>query len=404
MGSDELALAKCGHVFHHECIGSFVEEITARKQKPTCPTCHKPLTVTMQLHDGSDTTRKDDAQIKRQLTGLFKDKDAATSARNGNEKDESNASHHVPPAPAQQTSAKRQKTIQAAAPGGDNDDEEDSSDEESELARALAMSMCKGDDDNDEDGPKDEPDEDMQNAGNEDEIDNEQLDSTVSSQNDAQDAIDRKNPRGMGPRQKAKKDHKEGGVSVGRSNFMSRMDVAKFKPSSKLTAVVNAIAQVKEKSGGKGKSIVFSQFVNMLDLVEWQLRKTGMNPVKLVGSMPPAQRASVLAAFKTNPKVDTILLSLRAGGEGLNLQCATHVFLLDPWWNPAVEMQAIQRAHRIGQTQPVEAQRFCVKDSIEEDMLKIQEKKRLVFEGTVDGKAASMAKLTLKDLAFFFKN
>merc|ERR1719217_1717758 len=118
-----------------------------------------------------------------------------------------------------------------------------------------------------------------------------------------------------------------------------------------------------------------------------------MNPVKLVGSMPPAQRASVLAAFKTNPKVDVILLSLRAGGEGLNLQCATHVFLLDPWWNPAVEMQAIQRAHRIGQTQPVAAYRFCVEDSIEDDMLKIQEKKRLVFEGTVDGKAASMAKL-----------
>jgi DNA repair protein RAD16 len=76
----------------------------------------------------------------------------------------------------------------------------------------------------------------------------------------------------------------------------------------------------------------------------------------------------------------------------------------DPWWNPAVEMQAIQRAHRIGQTQPVAAYRYCVQDSIEDDMLKIQEKKRLVFEGTVDGKAASMAKLTLKDLAFFFKN
>jgi DNA repair protein RAD16 len=320
VGSDDLALAKCGHVFHHECIGSFVEEVSARKQKPTCPTCHKPLTVTMQLHDGSDMTLKDEAQIKRQLTGIFKDKDT-TAAHNCSDEDGQ---------PPQKANAKRQKTTHAAVHRDDNDEQEESSDEESELARALAMSMCK-DDGNCEDEPSDEPDEDMQNAGNEDEIDNEQLGLLVSSQNDAHDTVDNKNPRGTQAKQQSKRGHKEGGVSVGRSNFMSRMDVAQFKPSSKLTAVVDAIVQVKEKSGGKGKSIVFSQFVNMLDLVEWQLRKTGMSPVKLVGSMPPAQRASVLAAFKTNPKVDTILLSLRAGGEGLNLQCATHVFLLDPW-------------------------------------------------------------------------
>ena len=75
VSSDELALAKCGHVFHHECIGSYAEEVTAQKQKPTCPTCHKPLTVTVQLHDGSDTAPKDQAQMKRQLNKLFTNKE-----------------------------------------------------------------------------------------------------------------------------------------------------------------------------------------------------------------------------------------------------------------------------------------------------------------------------------------
>ena len=70
--------------------------------------------------------------------------------------------------------------------------------------------------------------------------------------------------------------------------------------------------------------------------------------------MTAKRRTTVLAAFKEDPSVHAILMSLKAGGEGLNLQEASHVFLLDPWWNPAVEMQAIQRAHRIGQTREVQ--------------------------------------------------
>ena len=308
VSSDELALAKCGHVFHHECIGSYAEEVTAQKQKPTCPTCHKPLTVTVQLHDGSDTAPKDQAQMKRQLNKLFTNKDEAspTAERpakadvSGHDQDKD---HVRRPAPARHAGAKKQKLSQVAAVADPDADEEESSDE-AELARALAMSMCADDE------STDEPDEDMRNAGNDSEIEDEELGLS-----------------GVAALQTAGAQKAEG-ASVGRSNFMSRIDVGQFKPSSKLTAVVTAIAGVKEKSKGKGKSIVFSQFVNMLDLVEWQLRKSGMNPVKLVGSMPPAQRASVLAAFKNNPKVDVVLLSLRAGGEGLNLQCATHVFLL----------------------------------------------------------------------------
>lgn len=309
VSNDELALAKCGHVFHHECIGSYAEEVAAQKQKPTCPTCHKPLTVTMQLHDGSDTAPKDEAQMKRQLIKLFTDKDEAPPtarrpSKAGVSVHDQGEDHVRRPAFARHAGAKRHKLSPVAGAANADAGEEESSDDEAELARALAMSMCTDDE------SKDEPDEDMRNAGNDCEIEDEALGLSGTAAIQTAGA------------QKAE------GASVGRSNFMSRIDVGQFKPSSKLTTVVAAIAGVKEKSNGKGKSIVFSQFVNMLDLVEWQLRKSGMNPVKLVGSMPPAQRASVLAAFKTNPTVDVVLLSLRAGGEGLNLQCATHVFLL----------------------------------------------------------------------------
>merc|ERR1719478_1359446 len=106
------------------------------------------------------------------------------------------------------------------------------------------------------------------------------------------------------------------------------------------------------------------------------------------------ERRNVLKEFKTNPNVKVILLSLKAGGEGLNLQEASHVFLLEPWWNPAVELQAVHRAYRIGQTKPVYATRFITENTIEEKMNYIQEFKQLAFEGTVDGKTQSIQKLT----------
>ena len=114
------------------------------------------------------------------------------------------------------------------------------------------------------------------------------------------------------------------------------------------------------------------QFTNMLDIIEWRLSKTGVKTVKLLGSMPLSMRLAMLTAFKTDPNVHAILLSLKAGGEGLNLQHASRVFLMDPWWNPAVEHQAIQRAHRIGQTREVHAVRFVTAGTIEERMMQLQ--------------------------------
>ena len=112
----------------------------------------------------------------------------------------------------------------------------------------------------------------------------------------------------------------------------------------------------------------------------------------------------MLYAFNNDPNLRVILISLKAGGEGLNLQVASRIYLMDPWWNPAAEMQAIQRAHRIGQTKPVKGVRFICSDTIEERILQLQENKQLVFDGTVGASNQAMHKLTQEDLRFLFQS
>jgi len=192
-------------------------------------------------------------------------------------------------------------------------------------------------------------------------------------------------------------------LSIGRTNLMNRVKVEEFASSTKVEALVTHIKDIR-KDCNTNKAIVFSQYTGMLDIVEWRLNKLGLKTVKLAGSLSVKQRMSVLGAFKEDPSVAAILMSLKAGGEGLNLQEASHVFLLDPWWNPAVEMQAIQRAHRIGQTKEVRAIRFITTDTIEDRMLELQSKKELVFSGTIDAKATSLSQLTEEDLRFLFQN
>merc|ERR1719359_481825 len=101
--------------------------------------------------------------------------------------------------------------------------------------------------------------------------------------------------------------------------------------------------------------------------------------------MSMQQKADMISSFQTTPSLKLLLISLKAGGEGLNLQAADHIFLMDPWWNPASELQAIQRAHRIGQKKPVFATRFVAKDTIEEKIIELQQKKQTVFDCTVGG-------------------
>ena len=184
-------------------------------------------------------------------------------------------------------------------------------------------------------------------------------------------------------------------------SIMSKINTKKFVTSSKIEGLIDCLLEMRD-SGSEHKAIVFSQYTSFLDIVEWRIQKLGIRTVKMVGSMPISMRRSVLEAFKHVADVKILLLSLKAGGEGLNLQSATHVFVLEPWWNPAVEMQAIQRAHRIGQTKPVKAIRFCTEGTIEERMMELQEKKKLVFEGTIDNNIESLVRLNEDDIRFLF--
>lgn len=154
------------------------------------------------------------------------------------------------------------------------------------------------------------------------------------------------------------------------------------------------------------KALVFSQWTYMLDIVEVPLRKKGIRFVRLDGSMSQDQRDKALRVFKTDDNVCVFLMSLKAGGLGLNLTIANYVYLLDPWWNPATEDQAINRAHRLGQTRPVIVRRLLARDSVEATILALQQRKQHLANSALavgGGVAESANKLTLDDLKMFFQ-
>eukprot|EP00955_Chlamydomonas_euryale_P059471 357392-Chlamydomonas_euryale.AAC.43 len=113
-------------------------------------------------------------------------------------------------------------------------------------------------------------------------------------------------------------------------------------------------------------------------------------------------RNHMIKQFTEDPDVSVFLMSLKAGGVALNLTVASHVMMMDPWWNPAVEQQAMDRIHRLGQFKPITIVRFIIGGTIEERILKLQEKKQLVFEGTVGRDMEALGRLTEDDLRFLF--
>uniref|UniRef100_J3ML97 Uncharacterized protein n=2 Tax=Oryza brachyantha TaxID=4533 RepID=J3ML97_ORYBR len=189
-----------------------------------------------------------------------------------------------------------------------------------------------------------------------------------------------------------------------RSGILGRLqNLAAFKTSTKIDALREEIRNMVEHDGS-AKGIVFSQFTSFLDLIEFSLQKSGIKCVQLNGKMNIAEKGKAIDTFTNDPDCRIFLMSLKAGGVALNLTVASHVFLMDPWWNPAVENQAQDRIHRIGQFKPIRSTRFVIKDTVEERILQLQEKKRLVFEGTVGDSPEAMSKLTEADLKFLFQN
>lgn len=147
--------------------------------------------------------------------------------------------------------------------------------------------------------------------------------------------------------------------------------------SAKVVALIKHLRALRRESP-KMKSVVFSQFTSFMTLIEPALEKANMQFLRLDGSMAQKARAAVLDKFRDSKKFTVLLLSLKAGGVGLNLTSAKRVFMMDPWWSFAIEAQAIDRVHRMGQEDEVKVYRFIVKDSVEERMLKVQERKKFL--------------------------
>ena len=163
--------------------------------------------------------------------------------------------------------------------------------------------------------------------------------------------------------------------------------------SGKLDSLRDLLSQIAE---GNHRVLIFSQFRGMLDRIEEELPKLGLTSFKITGSTPSQERQEMTKAFNQGER-DVFLISLKAGGVGLNLTGADTVILVDLWWNPAVESQAIGRAHRMGQEQAVEVYRLVTRGTIEEKIQELQEQKRNLVSEVLDG-TESRGSLTLTEI------
>jgi superfamily II DNA or RNA helicase len=164
------------------------------------------------------------------------------------------------------------------------------------------------------------------------------------------------------------------------------------EPSPKIDFLKEKLAELSNESHS---CLVFSQFTSFLDIVEAELGSNGSHLFRLDGTTPVRKRKEIVEAFQEGAEPSVFLLSLKAGGQGLNLTKATYVFHLDPWWNPAVENQASDRTHRIGQKNKVIVTRLLMRHTVEEKMMELKRKKLAIYRAlmaspeTVTGKAIS---------------
>ncbi len=167
--------------------------------------------------------------------------------------------------------------------------------------------------------------------------------------------------------------------------------------SSKVETLMSSL---KECVAEGHKALVFSQWTSLLDLIEISMKKENLSFGRIDGST--RNRGEVVDHFQKDQNQNVLLLSLKAAGTGLNLTAADHVFIVDPWWNPAIEEQAADRVYRIGQDKPVMVYRLVAKDTVEEKILLLKEKKKALASSVVEAKVAS-SHLTREDLLALFE-
>jgi non-specific serine/threonine protein kinase len=168
--------------------------------------------------------------------------------------------------------------------------------------------------------------------------------------------------------------------------------------SVKLNELTREIAE----NIGDHKALVFSQFLGMLALIKEQLTKLGIDYEYFDGGSTIQEREKAIERFQNDSNCRVFLISLKAGGVGLNLTAADYVYIVDPWWNPAVEQQAIDRTHRIGQTKNIFAYRMICNDTVEDKILKLQDRKRSLAKELISDEEGFVKSLTKDDIAYLF--
>ncbi|KAE8355418.1 SNF2 family N-terminal domain-containing protein [Aspergillus coremiiformis] len=184
-----------------------------------------------------------------------------------------------------------------------------------------------------------------------------------------------------------------------KSKYLRRLEKT-WVSSAKIEKAMEILQGIQE---GEEKTIIFSQFTSLLDMLEVPIMRRGWGYRRYDGSMKPADRNSAVLDFTDNPDCRIMLVSLKAGNSGLNLVAASQVIIFDPFWNPYIEEQAIDRAHRIGQVREVQIHRILVQNTVEDRILELQDKKRELIEGALDEKAShNISRLGTRELAYLF--
>lgn len=280
----------------------------------------------------------------------------------------------------------------------DSDDDEDESDEIDSKGNLLNFVVR---DDDDEDSSEAEGDESYGRG-------------EASGKKSSKSKKAKKRNKGKGkakekkpPRQTLAELKKAGMRNVkARKQYLKRLS-KEWIPSGKTEKTMEILQAIQDRKDPQTKqsekTIIFSQFTSLLDLLEVPIAKAGWGYRRYDGSMSSNARNDAVEDFTERKECKIMLVSLKAGNAGLNLIAASQVIILDPFWNPFVEEQAIDRAHRIGQLRPVQVHRVLVQNTVEDRILALQEKKRELIEAALDEKASqNVARLGIRELGFLF--
>ncbi|KAA1111497.1 hypothetical protein PGT21_001816 [Puccinia graminis f. sp. tritici] len=178
-----------------------------------------------------------------------------------------------------------------------------------------------------------------------------------------------------------------------------------MQSSTKVSRLLELLDEIKaEDTKTPKKTIVFSQFTSFLNLIEPFIKKAGYGYTRYDGAKSPDEKTRALEKIKSDPKCTVLLISLKCGSVGLNLTCCSRVILMDPWWNPSIETQAFDRAHRFGQRDDVKCYKITIADTIEDRILQLQEDKQSLANQALGTEAAKkMNKLSVAEILYLFR-